>query len=94
MSHSLPELALRAPNSSRPTGAAYGPPIRSRPHGVFRVEIVLRGHRALEQLAAAQAAKAFVNHALADLFNGDVHGHFTHVNKQTARRMEGSSLAG
>ena len=31
------------------------------------------------------AAKVFVNHALADLFNGDVHGHFTHVNRQVSR---------
>lgn len=31
------------------------------------------------------AAKTFVNHALADLFKGSVHGHFHHINKQTER---------
>ena len=30
-------------------------------------------------------AKVFVNHALAHLFKGDVHGHFNHINKQTSR---------
>ena len=31
------------------------------------------------------AAKVFVNHALADVFDGDLCGRFTHVNKQTSR---------
>ena len=31
------------------------------------------------------AAKVFVNHALADLFKGSIHGHFGHINKQVDR---------
>ena len=31
------------------------------------------------------AAKVFVQHALNDLFDGNMHGHFSHVNKNAAR---------
>ena len=43
-------------------------------------------------------AKTFVNHALADLFKGNLHGHFNHINKQVSRipafATAGSSVVG
>lgn len=38
-------------------------------------------------------AKTFVNHAIADLFGGNLHGHFGHVNQQIGR-ISASATAG